>query len=43
MTPRRLFAAILATGAVAAACGPAIGNPSLEPTSPAPGGNGSPG
>jgi hypothetical protein len=43
MTPRRLLAAILATGAVAAACGPAIGNPSLDPPSPAAGASGSPG
>ncbi len=40
---RRLLAATLAACAVTAACGPAIGNPSLDPPSPAPGAGGSPG
>lgn len=43
MTPRRLLAVILATGAVAAACGPTVGDPSPEPASPPAGGSASPG
>ena len=43
MTPRRLLAAVLATGAVAAACGPAIDGPTSDPAPPVPDPSSAPG